>query len=68
MKSMLAEADALGREVNLPHLSYEEIGRRIGKGRSAATRAIQDPSDPVLGILWQTARDPDAVRRYSRRI
>jgi hypothetical protein len=68
MKSMLAEADALGREINLPHLSYEEIGRRIGKGRSAATRAIRDPSDPVLGILWQTARDPDAVRRYSRRI
>ena len=66
MKSMVCDADARGRDIQLPKLTHEDLAKRIGKERSAVTRAIKDKSDPMLQILWKTIRNVDAIRKYSR--
>ena len=66
MKSMVRDADDRGCEIQLPKLTHADLAKRIGKERSAVTRAIQDKSDPMLHILWQTIRDIDAIRKYLR--
>ena len=61
MKSLLANTDE-----KLPRLTQRELATRLGETEPMISRILKE-ADELLRILWQTANDPDMIRRYARR-
>ena len=63
MKSLLANTDQ-----KLPHLTQKQLAERLKASETMVSNILTKEPDELLGILWQTANNPDMIRKYSRKI
>jgi len=66
LKSALRHAGDTGKPFNLPRLTQKDLAAAIKAGESSVSRAIRESGDRELGILLQTVKDIDLIRKYSR--
>jgi len=63
MKSLLANTDQ-----KLPRLTQKQLAERLKASETMVSNILTKEPDELLGILWQTANNPDMIRKYSRKI
>ncbi len=62
MKSFLASGNP-----KLPHLTQKQLAKQINASETMVSNILAKEPDELLRILWQTANDPDKIRKYSRK-